>query len=76
MTTLEALQKEFNGPTAKVEDVADKYLGIGKSLAKRMAGLNTLPIPVHRLGSRKSPWMVDLKDLANLIDKKIQEAKS
>jgi hypothetical protein len=76
MTTLEMLQAEFSGPTAPLSEVADKYLGMKSKKAGEFARLNTLPLPAHRLGSQKSPWLVSLVDLAKLIDEKEAEART
>lgn len=76
MTTLEALQAEFGGPTAPLAAVTAKYLNIkNRYKANEMAKAGTLPIPSFRLGSIRSPRMVHLKDLAELIDSQADEAR-
>ena len=75
MKTLEMLERKFNGPTAPLTEVASEYLGIQSRKAADMAGKNQLPIPAHRLGSQKSPWLVLLSDLAKLIDDKAAMAR-
>lgn len=74
MTTLELLQQRYGGTTAALADICTEYLGMNSSSAVQFARAGTLPIPCHRLGSQKAPWRVSLEHLAELIDRKRQEA--
>lgn len=76
MNTLELLKREFDGPTAPLVDISTKYLGISARKAGDMAKANTLPLPAYRLGSQKSPWLVSLVDLAKLIDRQAEGART
>jgi len=76
MNTLERLQLEFEGPTAALVDISSKYLGISAKKAGDYAAAGTLAVPAFRLGSQKSPWLVNLTDLADLIDRKALEART
>lgn len=76
MNTLDALIQKHGGPVARLDEVAEGYLGISSRKAGELAAGNRLPIPAHKLGSQKSPWMVNLADLADLIDRKAQEART
>jgi hypothetical protein len=75
MNTAEDLKKEF-GRFPKLADVAKVFLGIeDQTTANRLAGTGKLPFPAFRMGSERSPWIVDVKYLAEYIDKKSIEAK-
>ena len=74
MTTLTELKKEFGGTTAPLKEISVKYLGVSPRKACDMATTGTLPLPTFRLGSQKSPWLVEVADLAKLIDHKKAEA--
>lgn len=75
MNTAEDLKKEF-GRFPKLADVAKVFLGIEDAVTlSRLAGSGKLPFPAFRVGSEKSPWIVDVKYLAEFIDKKSIEAK-
>ncbi len=77
MTTLKMLQKEFPDrvlTAVPLADISAKYLAISPRKAGDMANTGTLPLPAYRLGSQKSPWLVDLVDLAELIDTRKAEA--
>ena len=75
MNTIFLLMAEFNTAHPKLEDVAHRYLGLKPAEAKRAAGLRTLPIPAFRLGSQKSPWLVSVTDLADCLDRAMDEAR-
>lgn len=75
MNTAEDLKKEF-GRFPRLADVAKVFLGIeDAATASKMAGNGKLPFPAFRVGSERSPWIVDVKYLAEFIDKKSLEAK-
>ena len=68
-TTLHALIRRFNGPTAPLEDVAREFFGLGRDKAYEYAALNRLPVPTFRCtDSHKSPLLVHVEDLAALLD--------
>jgi hypothetical protein len=50
------------------------HFGLKPDEAKRAAVRQALPVPVFRLGSQKSPWMVSADALAAYIDAKHEEA--
>lgn len=75
MNTAEDLKKEF-GRFPKLVDVAKVFLGIeDQTTVNRLANSRKLPFPVFRMGSERSPWLVDVKFLAEFMDKKSIEAK-
>lgn len=58
------------GPTAKLDDICERYLELSPSVAYAYAAKNKLPFPTFRLnGSQKAPLMVSVRDLAAHIDK-------
>ncbi|HYL89980.1 MAG TPA: pyocin activator PrtN family protein [Burkholderiales bacterium] len=75
-TTLQALIKRFNGPTAPLEAVALEYFGLSREKAYADAGLNRLPVPTFRCrDSQKAPLLVHVEDLAALIDARRTEQR-
>lgn len=71
MKTLFLLQAQFDGRAEiPLAEICQDFLDLSEREAKRRAAAQTLPFPVHRLGSQKSPWMVSLTDLAAYIDEK------
>lgn len=75
MKTIEMLERKFNGPTVQLANICQDYLGLSPKKAAARAGHNQLPLPAYRLGSQKSPWLVQLTDLAKLIDDKAELAR-
>ncbi|WP_413479581.1 pyocin activator PrtN family protein [Vibrio hibernica] len=71
------LMRYSNRVVLAVEEIAEDYLGLATSTAKRKAALGTLPFPVFQLGdSIRSPYVVHLDDLAKHIDKRCAEAEA
>jgi len=66
---------EFQTSEIRLERVCEKYFGLSPRKAKQKAGYQDLPLPVFRTGSQKSGWLVSAKDLADLIDKRRDEAE-
>lgn len=50
--------------------------GLSEKKADEYANKQQLPIPAFRLGSQKSPWLVDAGRLAEYVDKKMQTAQA
>ncbi|AXD28279.1 pyocin activator protein PrtN [Salmonella enterica] len=76
MNTMFLLMAEYETPAVPLSDICEKYLGIKPSTAESKASLGQLCLPTFRLGeSQKSPRLVYLQDLAELIDRKRKEAK-
>lgn len=69
MNTLFLLLAEFETAHVPIEVVAAKYLGLGRATAFQRAAQNRLPFPVLKTDSRKAPWLVDLRDVAEWIDR-------
>ena len=74
MNTFFALQAEFGSPIAKLDDVAEKYLGIKPEKARMKAARAELPFPAFRGGTQKSPWLVNIADLAKWLDEQREAA--
>jgi len=66
----------LKAPAVPLNEVCDRYLGLGSAHAMREAALNRLPFPTFRLAtSRKAPVMVNISDLARHIDQQHESAK-
>lgn len=74
VSTFFALLAEYGTAEIPLEAVAEKYFGMDYKTALRRAPTQGLPVPVHKTGSQKSPWLVSAQDLAELIDKRRREA--
>ena len=62
-------------PVIPLAGICREYLGLEPETAAHYAGLHRLPIPAFRLNaSRKAPWVVDLRALAEHIDQSRQSA--
>lgn len=69
-STFFALLAEFGSAEIPLTVMCEKYFELKPEEAKRKAALNRLPVPAHRLGGQKSPWMVHAADLAKHIDER------
>lgn len=67
-STYFGLLAEFGEANIPLQKVAPKYFGLSYAEARRRAPANLLPCRVFRLGGQKSPWLVSVSDLADLID--------
>ena len=75
MNTADDLKKEFVSRFPRAETVADKFLDLTPEQANRKAAKGDLPFPVFRVGSAKSPWLVDVKHVAEYVEKQAIIAK-
>jgi hypothetical protein len=69
-STYFGLLAEFGEANIPLEKIAPKYFGLSADEARRRAPAKMLPCRVFRLGGQKSPWLVSVADLAQLIDEK------
>lgn len=77
MKTVLLLQVQFDGRAQiPLTEISEEFLGLKPTQAARLAGLQQLPFPVHRMGSQKSPWMVFITDLADYIDAQREDARA
>lgn len=74
--TIFALQTQFDGRAEiPLTEICDEWLDLSPREACRRAAAQTLPFPVHRLGSQKSPWMVSIFELAEYIERERREGR-
>ncbi len=75
-TTYFGLLAEFEGKTnIPLESLSEQYFGMKPSAAKVQAGKGNLPVPAFRIGGQKTPWLVSISDLAELIDNRREYMK-
>lgn len=74
MKTAEALYQEFGTKHPRLIDVASKYLGITDEsvVSKRALKGDLGGIKPFRLGTRKSPWLCDVDQLADVLDRVVK----
>lgn len=74
--TEQQLQDHHGVHAVRLVDICTQYLAISPAEAKRRASLGTLPFPTFRLtASCKSPALVLLADLADLLDSAYDKAR-
>lgn len=73
MNTFFALMAEYGTAQIPVEKCA-RLFGLSPKKAEEYAGRQQLPIPAFRVGSQKSPWLVDAGQLASHLDEAKQRA--
>ncbi len=71
MKTSEALFKQYGKKFVALVDIAPEYLGINDpTRISKLAHRNELGgIRAFRLGSNQSPWLVDIDQLAEVLDR-------
>lgn len=78
-TTLQNLLEEYPDQVlgaVPLKAVCKKYLGLSFKTAQAAAKASKLPVPCHRIGAtQKAPWLVNLADLAAMIDASQAQAK-
>lgn len=74
-STYFGLLAEFGEANVPLEKVAPKYFGLSFDEARRRAPSKLLPCRAFRLGGQKSPWLVSVVDLAELIDRQREKAR-
>lgn len=75
MNTLFLLMAEYESSQVPLSIVAEKFLNLTAAYADKKASLGELPFPTYRDVSQKAPRMVDIRDLAEWIDKQREQAK-
>ena len=73
-STYFGLLAEFGEANIPLERMSTKYFGLSPDEARRRAPAKMLPCKVYRLGGQKSPWLVSVTDLAELIDRQRQRS--
>jgi hypothetical protein len=73
--TVDDLKAEFGTRFPLLEIVAKKYLGFNDvACVNKKAASGDLPFPAFKLGSNKSPWLVDIRHFAEYIDRQAIDA--
>jgi len=75
-STYFALMAEFGTGDIPVTEIGKKYFGFDEQKSKNTAAKNQYPFPVFRAGTQKSVWMVDIKEMADYLDKVKVKAKA
>lgn len=75
MNTLFALLAQYGTAQIPLDRCADLF-GLDPEMAKKRAGMHSLPVPAYRAGSAKSPWLVDANSLATYLDERKAQAES
>ena len=76
MKTAFLLLAQFDGQAdIPLEDVASRYLGYDRKTALAKAARAELPFTAYRAPGQKSPWLVNIADLAAWIDRERERAE-
>ena len=70
MNTAECLMQQFGGVHIPLTEVARFYLNMDETAAKNNAAKGLIPFAFRASDSNKSEWIVDVRDLAEYLDKK------
>jgi hypothetical protein len=75
MKTVDALFQQYKKKFVELDIIAADFLGVTEAKTiSRLAHRNELGgIKAFRLGSSKSPWLVDIEQLADVLDNKSRE---
>ena len=76
MNTVFMLLAEFGTAQIPLETICKQYFDMEYPEARKAASKQLLPVPVIRLGSQKSPWIVHVNDLAAFIDAQLSKARN
>lgn len=74
MNTFFTLMAEFGTAQIPVEKCAPLF-GLSPKKAEEYACRQQLPVPAFRIGSQKSPWLVDAHKLAEHLDAAKEQAR-
>jgi len=76
-STYDYLFLKYRSVVVKLVDIADDYYpALKKTTLNKMATENDFPFPVFKMDqkSRTAPYFVNIKDLAEVLDRQYQEA--
>jgi hypothetical protein len=77
MKTADALIARYGGRDVPLAEICERYFGVSPEIAARNAAKGTLPVPAYRASeSRKSPLLVRVDDLAQVLDARYERARS
>jgi len=74
VNTFFALMAEYGTAQIPVEKCAGLF-GLSPKKAEEYACRQRLPVPAFRVGSQKSPWLVDAAKLAEHLDAAKEQAR-
>lgn len=76
MNTTLLLMAQFEKTVIPLDAICEQYFSLSPAKARRLAGLNQLPVPTFRLNnSQKAPVCVHVDDLARHIDRQREVAR-
>ncbi|GKS92261.1 pyocin activator PrtN family protein [Acidovorax sp. SUPP2539] len=75
MNTFFALMAEYGTAQIPVQKCAALF-GLSARKAEEYARRQELPVPAFRVGSQKSPWLVDAQKLAEHLDAAKKQAQT
>lgn len=76
MNTVWLLMARFEKPSVPLDQVCEEFFGMKEKQARMLASAQSLPVPAFKLrDSEKARWFIDVRDLAEHIDKQRQAAK-
>lgn len=70
MKTADALFKQYGKKFVPLVQIAEEYLGVNDAhvISKRAHRNELGGIRAFRMGSNQSPWLVDIEQLADVLD--------
>ena len=68
MNTLFSLMAQYETAQIPLERCCHLF-GLRPEEAAKRAGRHALPVPAFRVGTQKSPWLIDASVLANHLDR-------
>lgn len=74
MNTVFLLLAQYGTAQVPLEVCCGDFFGMSSDRAAYAAGRHQLPVPAFKAGGPKSPWLVDIRELAAWIDKRRAEA--
>jgi hypothetical protein len=76
MNTAFLLMAQFNKAIVPLDEICKAYFGLEARTAKNYAKAGRLPVTAFRTGSsNKAPWLINVNDLAEYLDKQRDAAK-
>lgn len=74
MKTVDALYRQYGKKFPPLMDVARDFLGLNDEadISKRALKNDLGGIRAFRMGSRKSPWLCDIEQIAQVLDEKMK----
>jgi len=73
-STYYGLMAEHGTAIIELSTISKKLFGLSPAEAAKKASLSRLEVPAFKMGSQKGNWLVNIKDLADLADKRLEIA--